>query len=93
MSTHPTVILANVSGTLMTADIDDVEVGDLMFMGGHLVRRVWTRPSERPFRVGQDGFRRWQGLKVDEPTDGSAARGQFQTAEGQSCLILRPTTD
>lgn len=69
-------VLGHLNGTLMTVDIDDVEVGDVMFMGGHLVRRVWTRPSERVYRANGGEFRRWQGLRVDEPTDGSVARGR-----------------
>jgi hypothetical protein len=85
--------LAELSGTLMSVDIDDVLVGDVMFMGGHLVRRVGTKPSDDRFRVGQDGFRRWQPLKLDSGPDASTSTGHFQTAEGQACLILRPHAD
>lgn len=88
MSTHTLKVLAELSGTLMTLDIDDVERGDIMFMGGHLVRRVWTRPSERTYRVNHE-FRVWQGLKLDQPTDGSVARGEFQTAIGTAVLVFR----
>jgi hypothetical protein len=88
MSTHPTTVLAELSGTLMSLDIDDVEAGDIMFMGGHLVRRVWTRPRDRTYRQSTT-FRTWQGLKLDQPTDGSVARGEFQTAIGTAVLIFR----
>jgi hypothetical protein len=88
MSFHATTVLAALSGTLMSVDIDDVELGDIMFMGGHLVRRVWTRPRDRTYHANHE-FRAWQGLKLNEPINGSAARGEFQTAIGAAVLIFR----
>ncbi len=70
----------------MTVDIDDVEVGDIMFMGGHLVRRVCTRPSERTYRVNHE-YRTWESARLGDPLP----NGECQTAVGQACLILRPT--
>lgn len=77
----------------MSVDIDDVRIGDIMFMGGHLVRRVWTTPREDTHLLTPEiVHRRWPGLHLDRPTDGSAARYTFYTPVGQPCLILRSTT-
>ena len=91
MALHSLKILAtDLRGDLMIVDIDDVEIGDIIFMGGHLIRRVWTRPSERTVRESEfESFRVWQGLRLDQPTDGSAARNLYQTAVGQACPVFR----
>lgn len=92
MPTHATRTLAPLTGTLMTVDIDDVQIGDVMFMGGHLVRRVTTVPSERTYRKDHmDSFRVWLGIKVDEALGqrGTIA-GEYNTPVGQACLIMRP---
>jgi hypothetical protein len=82
---HPSTVLARLDGYLMTVDISDVRPGDVVFLGGHLVRRAWTRP--KPAAGTRVEF---QGLKLDEPTDGSVARGLCGKPVGTAVLILRP---
>jgi hypothetical protein len=88
---HPTV-LAHLSGQLLSIDISDVRPGDVVFLGGHLIRRAWTRPGPRAGTPDWVGF---QGLRLHEPTDGSVARTLVGQPAGTAVLVLRPdsTTD
>jgi hypothetical protein len=80
------------AGTLMSVDAADIRKDDVVFIGGHLVRRAWTTPKPPSF-PGQcsEGHLYWQGLHLNEATDGSVARQNLQVPAGQPCLILRPT--
>jgi len=79
----PRVLLPDVTGDLLVLDLADVEVGDLVFYSGHLVRRVLTRP--------RDDKRGDAYVYEVEAPDGRGARGSFQSQVGQSRLLLRPT--
>jgi hypothetical protein len=81
--THPAkTLLANVTGDVMVLDFGEIEVGDLILFGGHLIRRVLSRPRDR--RSG-DYY-----MYLTESLDG-VSRGEFQAEVGSARLVLRPT--
>jgi hypothetical protein len=91
MRLHKSEVLAELSGSLMSVDSGDVEVGDIVFLGGSCIRRVWTKPRvpSIPAQADPDHYY-WQGLALDAPTDGSVARYNYQMPIGQKRLIFRP---
>jgi hypothetical protein len=76
------VLVAGLTGDLIIVDIARVEVGDLIFLDGHLVRRVLIPP--RDIRDG-DYF-----TYMVEPLDASR-HAHFQAAVGSQHLVLRPS--
>lgn len=79
-----------VEGTLMSVDIEDVQVGDIVFLGGHLIRRAGTRPADKTYRHGNAEYRVWTAQRLEDPAD-PAFGSEFNTLAGTSLLIVRPT--
>lgn len=80
------VLLASVTGALLVLDIAAIEVGDLVFFSGHLIRRVATTPRDHRLRInGSDRFE-FEVARLD-----TGSRGRFSVEVGTSLLVLRPT--
>lgn len=84
--THAAKVLArDFRGDLMVVDIGEVEVHDLIFYSGHLIRRVLTRPRDRMKTENTNRVFVYETESLDTDTT-----SKFQTAVGTAVLILRP---
>jgi hypothetical protein len=89
---HPHTLLAALSGDLMAIDVAELHPGDVVFAGGHLVRRVIGVPVRA--RHGRDVIYRYPVVRLTfpdgAPGDGPDRYSLFQAREGTAMLILRP---
>jgi hypothetical protein len=88
---HEHTLLTGISGDLITTDIADVRAGDIIFRGGHLVRRVLRAPARTGER-GPDGGHlfAYPVAQLTFPDRPGAGTNEFLTPEGTAVLILRP---
>lgn len=86
---HPTrTLITGVTGDLIIVDIAGVRVGDLIFFTGHHIRRVLTRPVDRPDRAtGKFAF---HTAPVTHSPDDPRPTGTSHANIGSAFLVLRP---
>lgn len=91
MAFHKAKVLAELSGTLMSVDSEDVRVGDIHFgIGGHAVRRITVAPH-RPTADEKTDPEHFAYCAV--PLDALAGwvGYTYQIPIGAPTLVLRPT--